>query len=123
MSYYIHQIPGRLRIKSPSIKRNLAAAEAVELLLKAVPGVRSVAVNTVTGSIVISYHPKTVSPGRILHLLTSNGYFNASKAVTHDQVIQGAVSSAGNFLSKTFFGAVLESALEGSAWSLLAVFI
>lgn len=123
MSYYIHQIPGRLRIKSPLIKRNQSAAQTVEGLVAGICGVRSVAVNIVTGSIVIRYNFRAVSSGTILNVLKCNGYFDPSKAVTHDQVIQTAVSNAGCFLGKTVCGAVVESALEGSAWSLLAVLI
>lgn len=123
MSYYIHQIPGRLRIKSPAVRRNQAAAETVSVLLTALAGVRSVAINTVTGSIIVCYDPKTISSETIVGPLKRNGYFDASKAMTHDQVIQRAASKAGLFLSRTFFGAVVETAFQGSAWSFLAILI
>lgn len=123
MSYYIHQIPGRLRIKSPAVKRKPTMAEAVEVLLKTIEGIRSVAVNTITGSITIHYTLQVVSPGTILDALECKGYFDPSKAMTHDQVIQGAASDVGLFLSRTVCGAVVETAFEGSAWSLLAVLI
>ena len=41
MSYYVHQVPGRLRIKSPSIKGNQKEAVVVEDLLKRMEGIKS----------------------------------------------------------------------------------
>lgn len=123
MSYYIHQIPGRLRIKSPAVKRNQTMADAVESFLKAISGIRSVSVNTVTGSIIIHHDPQSISSETILGALKCNGYFDASKAMTHDQVIQTAASSVGLFLSKTVCGAVLETALEDAALSMIAALI
>ncbi len=123
MSDYIHQIPGRLRIKSQAIKRNQTTAEAAEALLKAVSGIRSVAVNTVTGSIVIHHDSQSISSETILGTLKRHGYFDASKAMTHDQVFQTAASSVGLFLGKTLCGAVLETAFEDSALSVIAALI
>lgn len=123
MSYYIHQIPGRLRIKSPTVKRNQAKAEAVEALLRAIYGVGSVAVNTVTGSVIIHYDQVDVEPEKILNTLKRAGYFDESKAVTHDQVIQKAASDVSFFLGRTVCGAVVETALGDSALSMIAAFI
>lgn len=123
MSYYIHQIPGRLRIKSPVVRRNEAVAVTVETFLKTIDGIRSVAVNTLTGSITIHYSPRVVTPEIVLEALKCKGYFDASKAKTHDQVIYSAASNVGFFLSKTVSGAALETAFEGSALSLIAALI
>lgn len=123
MSYYIHQIPGRLRIKSPVVRRNEAVAVTVETFLKTIDGIRSVAVNTLTGSITLHYSPSVVTPEIILEALKCKGYFDASKAKTHDQVIYTAASGVGFFLSKTVCGAALETVLEDSALSMIAALI
>ncbi|MBI3803150.1 MAG: heavy-metal-associated domain-containing protein [Nitrospirae bacterium] len=123
MSYYIHQIPGRLRIKSPAVKRNPAKAEIVEGLLKSIDGVDSVAVNILTGSITIHYDQNNLQPEAILDRLKQARYFDESKAVTHDQVIYTAASNVGLFLGKTVCGAVVETALGDSAFSMLAALI
>ncbi len=51
MSYYVHHVPGRLRVKSPLIKNNETVAAAVKQLLRGVNGVDSVDVNLTTGSL------------------------------------------------------------------------
>lgn len=91
MSHYFHVVPGRLRIKSPLIKRNKNVAE-VEGLLEAISGINSFEINTVTGSILVNYDSKVVSYKKIISILRQAGYFDPSKAITNDRYIHTAVS-------------------------------
>ena len=45
MSYYIHTVPGRLRIKTPSIKGDSVKARELEGIAAGIPGVCSAAAN------------------------------------------------------------------------------
>jgi len=92
MSYYIHDIPGRLRVKSPSIKRNRSVADEVERMFESVNGIDTVDVNLVTGSLLVNYNPKMLKYHDIVNLLQKKGYFDYSKAVTNDQYIHNAAS-------------------------------
>ncbi len=92
MGYYLHDLPGRLRITTPFMKNNQEAACAVEGLLLAVGGVASVAVNTRTGSCLVNYDPKKAKRDEILSVLVRMGYFDPSKAITNDQYIHEAAS-------------------------------
>lgn len=92
MSYYIHDVPGRLRVKSPIIKRNKDAADEVERLVGMVDGVHMVDVNLLTGSLLVNYNPKIAKYHDIVNLLQTNGYFDHSKAITNDQYIHQAAS-------------------------------
>lgn len=123
MSYYIHDIPGRLRVKNPLIKSYSKIAGDIQRLLNQIDGINSTAINTVTGSIIINYDSKAVSSKKILDTLKYAGYFDLSKAITNDQYIHAAVSNAGKLVWKTLFGALAGEALEGSALSFLAVLI
>ncbi len=123
MSYYIHDIPGRLRVKIPLLKSYRKIAGDIQQLLKQIDGINSTAINTVTGSIIINYDSKTIGSKEILDTLNYAGYFDLSRAITNDQYIHAAVSSAGKLIWKTIFGAIAGEALEGSALSLLAVLI
>lgn len=123
MSYYIHHIPGRLRVKTHLIKRNQNTAEEAQKKLGQVNGINSVLVNTITGSITISYDTDTLSPQLILNILKQMGYFDVSKAITNDQYIHTAASKAGQTLGKVLFGAVIEKVFEGSALSLISILI
>jgi copper chaperone CopZ len=123
MRYYLHDIPGRLRVKNPLIKSYHRIGGDIQRLLKQIDGVNSTIINTVTGSIIVNYDSKTVSSKEILDALRYEGYFDLSKAVTNDQYIHDTVSKAGKLISKTLFGAIAGEALEGSALSFLAVLI
>lgn len=123
MNYYIHNIPGRLRVKTPMVKRNRASARHVEGLMKQLRGISSTTVNTTTGSVVVMYDRKTISSDLILNTLENEGLFDSSKAISCDQYINKAASKAGQALGKILFGAFVEKAFEGSALSYVAVFI
>lgn len=69
MALYLHHVPGRLRVRSPVLKRNEGKADDVRRLLEAAEGVISVKVNAITGSITIHYDPATVTKAGILAIL------------------------------------------------------
>lgn len=123
MACYIHNVPGRLRVKTPSIKGNQTTAEDLQEILRKIEGIDSTAVNLLTGSIVINYNCRIVAPEEILNALKQTGYVDPSSAITNDQVIETAVSKAGGVVGKALLGMLFEKALEGSALSLLTVLI
>ncbi|MEK6677981.1 MAG: HMA2 domain-containing protein [Nitrospirota bacterium] len=123
MSYYIHNVPGRLRIKTPLIKKNQSIAEDVQNLLRPLIGISSTSVNLITGSIVINYDHKVITSKEIVNTLNYAGYFDLSKAITNDEYIKTAAASMGQVVVKTLFGAFVDSALEGSALSFIAILV
>jgi hypothetical protein len=50
-----HQIPGRIRMKVPSVKANPDLAEQIKETFAAIPGIEEVTINPTTGSIVLHY--------------------------------------------------------------------
>lgn len=74
---YIHDIPGRLRIRTEAIKKNARAAAAVQELLQATPGVISTSVNPLTGSVTVTYDSKHINSPVILELLRTHNYIDA----------------------------------------------
>jgi copper chaperone CopZ len=123
MSYYFHHVQGRLRVKSPFIKRNSSAAQDIKRLLGQIQGIEKAEINTVTGSAVIHYEPKAVSSQEILEVLQKAGYFDLSKAVTNDQHVYEAAARTGGILWKALAGVLVERAFQGSALSFLAALI
>lgn len=123
MSYYMHNVPGRLRVKTPSIKGKPAMAGQVSDYLGQLPGVTSVSTNTVTGSIVVLYDLMTVTHEEVVDALAHKGYFDHSKAINNDQYFDKVASQAGKVVGKAVFGAVVDMAFEGSALSLLAAIL
>lgn len=123
MNCYVHSVPGRLRVKTPTVKRNRAAARHVEGLMKQLRGVSLTTANTITGSVLVVYNPKAISTDLILNTLENEGHFDNSGVVSSDQYIGEAASKAGRLIGKVVFGAFVERAFQGSALSYLAVFI
>ncbi len=123
MSYYIHNVPGRLRIKSPILKNNKHVANDVNSSLNALSGVDNIDINLTTGSLLVNYDCKTVKYSEIVEILEEKGYFNSSKAETNDEYLYKTASKAGAFIVKSLFSAFAGMALERTPLSFLSILI
>jgi len=119
----MHDVPGRLRIKTPFIKGNENLAKHVERFLEQINGIRSITTNPLTGSIIMTYDEKKLTSQMLLDTLKTRGIFNPDKALTNDQYIRSNASKAGQIVYKAVVGAFVEKAFEGSALSLLTVLL
>ena len=99
MNYYVHDVPGRLRIRSPHVKNNRGAAGEVENLILGVVGVNDVAINLTTGSCLVNYDPKAAKRDDIISVLHREGYFDPSRAMTNDEYICKATEKFLNLLT------------------------
>jgi len=99
MTYYIHDVPGRLRIRSPRVKKNEDTANKLENLLRQMAGVNNIDINLLTGSCLVKYDPATASRDDIVSVFTDEGYFDPSRAITNDEYINGAASKVITFLT------------------------
>ncbi len=123
MAVYLHEVPGRLRIQIPALKRSPLRAQQVQDLLEDLSGIKSTSVNTVTGSIIIHYDPDILHSGAILTLLSREEYIDLASAVPSHQYVETALSKAGQVASKALLGFALDRALQGSPLSILTAFI
>ncbi len=123
MSYYVHSVPGRLRIKIPMVRCEPGVGREVVEIVEHIRGVRHVEVNPVTGSVVVRYDPKWTRSEEILEVLQKHGYFDEQKVLANDPLLESAAAKAGRMIGKTLFGLAVEKAFEGSALSMLAAFI
>ena len=123
MRYYIHNTPGRLRVRIPALKNNQVNADYLVDLLKQMEGVESTTANPLTGSIVVNYNVNAIRPERILNELSQKGYVDPSRAVTNDQCVEDAICKAGGVVSKALLSLFLEKAFEGTGLSLLTALI
>ena len=122
MSYYVHHVPGRVRVRIPAIRRNPYKAIEVENLLD-LEGVDNVEINHLTGSVVVIFNPDVLSAQALLDLLSQHGYFDSCQAITCDDQIQKATSAAATKAGQVFFGWAVGKALESGGFSLLAAII
>ena len=123
MPYYVHDVPGRLRIKIPSLKRNAIEARKLRALLSRVDGVCSATVNQMTGSILVNYDKNVTHSSELLMLLHRQGYIDAEKVTPSAQMIDREMKKLGKVASKALVGIVLDKALQGSPLSILTAFI
>lgn len=123
MSYYMHNVPGRLRIKSPVIKNNKAVADELKKSLSTLYGVATVDINLITGSLLVNYNTKAINHADIISLLERKGYFDPSKALTNDEYLHKAASKAGAVIGKSIFSTFTGMALKETPLSFLAILI
>ncbi|AFM23728.1 HMA2 domain-containing protein [Desulfomonile tiedjei] len=123
MRYYVHEVPGRLRIKMPGLKRNKFKCTELECLLESLHGIGSVTANVLTGSVLIQFCPESICSHSILTLLSQEGYIDLTRAISSPQYMEEAVSNIGYAASKALLGLALDKAFEGTPLVLLAAFI
>jgi len=123
MGYYLHEIPGRMRIKIPALRRNSDGAEEIQALLEDFPGIISALVNPVTGSILVHHDPQIVESGEILAFLAREGYIDVGEAISGKQHIDSTLPDVGRAASKALVGFALDRLLQGSSLSILTALI
>lgn len=120
MSHYIHHVPGRLRVKSPSLKRNEQHALQTKKHIDGVHGVLASEFNSVTGSLVIKYDTSLVGAHTLLDSLRDLGHVHPHQPVP-------AAHSAGmtvtQRISDTVVNKLVETVIERSATALIAAVI
>ena len=124
MTHYIHHVPGRLRVKTPVVKRNEARAAAVRELLSAQQGLLRCDVNVITGSIVVSYDTDVTSAEAIMEALGAGGYLLNTAPVkgmvsNSSQAVSGVVSEIGGNVSKAVVGFLVERSAAALIGALL----
>lgn len=88
MEYYVHHVPGRLRIQTPFIHHDEENARKLTEFLKGVAGVSNVECHALTGSCTIQYDRKCVNCEKLLCMLEQKGWFNLKLAKTNDEVVK-----------------------------------
>jgi len=122
MTYYLHSVPGRLRVKIPQLRHRPAVAETISAAL-AFEGINSVRIKSLTGSVVVEYDKDMISENKVLGAIEASGHFDARRAVSCDTQVQVATSRAAQKCGKALFGWAVGRALEANGLGLLAVFI
>lgn len=119
MTHYIHHVPGRLRIKSPHLKRNAQAAHQARQYMEQVDGVLASEVNPVTGSLLIHYDAQRVGAQTLLNSLRGLGYVPPEQGYLPVQ--QGP--NLAQTLSDKVVNKLVETVIERSATALIAAII
>jgi len=78
----IHHVRGRLRVRTPELKRNDEKARAVQQTIATERGIRSVEVNVLTGSLLVYYDPKLLNAEAVLATIRDRGKLRLERART-----------------------------------------
>jgi copper chaperone CopZ len=123
MKYYIHELPGRLRIKIPTIKKNSALAAQVNDFLYDLNGVTDVNINALTGSIVVNFEPDTVNTETILAILAEKGHINIKDLLTSRNEQPDVYQMVGTAASRALIGFAIDRVFAGSPYVALSALV
>jgi copper chaperone CopZ len=123
MHHYVHDIPGRFRVRLGKLKGNDREAQEIISRLVALHGVRKVSFNALTGSLTVQYDTRLVSSQEIRTVLSQTGHFDNDKVISHQKSIENAAASATQAVSRFVFGFVVDRAFAGTGLSFLSALI
>lgn len=114
-NYYIHNIPGRLRVRTAQFKRNTCRASHLCSTLKNLNGIYKTEFNQKAGSLLVHYDSEQLTADEILYAV--------HKAGCLEQVISSVPSShstskVGALVGNAIFGTVVKKSLQTSMLSL-----
>jgi copper chaperone CopZ len=122
MSHYLHELPGRLRIRIPALRQSSHKARNIERSLKNLPGVHSVSINPVTGSLLVYFDPECIQSRAILNILHREKCITSTTAVSQAPE-DNALDKMGEAVSKAVITFLLDRALQGTPFSIVTAFI
>ena len=127
---YMHELPGRLRVRCPLLRKNTEKTTAIRDSLVSTCGVKSVTVNPTTGSFTVYYDQDRTSGTDLLGILEKHGCHSeavpAAKPISTRTgipiaIVRGrALSSRNPQIAKAVAGFVVEKAIERSLMALVA---
>ena len=119
MIHSIHHVPGRLRVRSSAFRCQPAEALAAQRRLTSIDGVRQARLNAHAGSITIHYDPERITQQKLLDLMKDTG---CTERVT-PKANPAFARKAGELFGKALVGAVVNKAVERSAFRLVSVLL
>jgi len=123
MSYYVHHITGRIRLKTPVLKNNPEKKETLISLFGCAAGINGVSVNTLTGSVIIHYDPTLYSKETILDILKTHRFLDTHHIISNDNRIERFIEMIRREIRKAMFAMALEVALEPIGLSFVCALI
>ena len=122
MGNYVHQVPGRLRVRIPAIRRNPRRGSDIKSMLN-IYGVGNIKVNSLTGGVVVFFDTAVITAQQLLAFLKEKLCYDSTLVVICDDKIQQASDKAAARVGQGVFGYAVGKALEASGLSLLAMLI
>jgi Heavy metal associated domain 2 len=127
MNQYVHHVPGRLRVRIPSIKGNLAEASSLEKRIRAQRGVKNVQTSPLTGSVLVHYDPETAGVSTlsqiVLCLAATEPFSRALPTTPHTAANRRTGQQIATRVAAAVVRRVMEVAVERAAVTLIAALL
>lgn len=123
MNDYLHNVPGRLRVKIPSVKHQNYKARKLESLFAFRQGIERVRVNALTGSLTIGYDPDQTGVEQLLAVLKENGFLKDDHCPVNAARLGDIAPRVTQAVGKFMVNWAVSKTLESSGLGLLAVLI
>jgi hypothetical protein len=116
MLEYVHFVPGRLRLKTTTLKNQRRAAEA-EAKVAAIPMVTAAVANPLTGSLTINFDRQQLSIGELWEKLRTLGYVSENRP--EPAVDNPEVDRFGRVVAAALIEAVVQQSAQALVRALL----
>jgi hypothetical protein len=125
---HCHHVPGRLRVCLVALKRNAAAAAALEAELLAIDGVNSASVTLATGSVIVHYERDRFDLDLFWTTLQRLGHVERGPRYAHSHGKTGggaaeATAAVAQLVMETLLGVAVEQWLGRSAGALIRLLV
>lgn len=117
MSLYIHHVPGRLRVRTQSLRCQPGRVAAAARRLADLEGIGEVAINPRAGSITVHYDPARRTQGELLGLIEELGCIGVRRATAPHG------SQVANLFGKALLGALAQTLAQRSVQTLVGVLL
>jgi len=108
MEYYIHHVPGRIRIRTPFLHDKPQNIDDFTKKMRIINGMQSLKINTATGSALLLYDEKKINCEQLIGILEKYGYFSLAKSTTSDELIEHLSEKALGLVEE-----IIVTAIEG----------
>jgi hypothetical protein len=113
--FYLHAVPGRLKIKGEEFKKRANLKEKLRSELSVFDGIKDIEHNPNTGSIIIWYDQKALSATTILEHLERAGFLNQKNLLSHEDYLIHTSLNFGKRIGKMLADSLAEPLLGGSS--------
>lgn len=121
MSYYIHSVPGRLRVQASRLRHASCNVQQLCTAFKELSGIQNHKFNRKAGSILVQYDETEVTAQDIMYQMHKAGCLDAQFMMTSNT--HSAANRVGSLLGNALFGTLVKKGLETSVTSLAKALI
>ncbi len=111
-NHYMHHIRGRVRVRIPALRENAKAAQEFQATMQQLPGVGSVEVDLLTGSVLVHYDGESSTAELVCGMLQRRGAWLGSNTAANTPPRRSIAGKIGRMAAKATANYFLDVAIE-----------